>query len=99
MHRAILRAIKSSFRTPVLVGRPPVAGKVQIAQRVARRERPLAPLHVVAHVDEDQVAAVEVTPASESHCDQHIFDLLVGRWQKVWQFSGRCRAYFSLIGL
>ena len=66
MHRAILRAIKSSFRTPVLVGRPPVAGKVQIAQRVARRERPLAPLHVVAHVDEDQVAAVEVTPASES---------------------------------
>ena len=62
VHRAILRAIKSSFRAPVLLGRPPLAGEVEIAERVARRQRPLAPLHVVAHVDEDQVAAVEVAP-------------------------------------
>ena len=66
MHRAISRAIKSSFRAPVLLGGPPLAGEVEIAEGVARRQRPLAPLHVVAHVDEDQVAAVEVTPASDS---------------------------------
>ena len=66
LHRAIFRAIKSSFRTPVLVRRPPVAGKVEISERVAGRQRLFTPLHVVAHVDEDQVAAIEVTPESRS---------------------------------
>ena len=65
-HRAISRAIKSSFRTPVLVLRPPLAGKVQVPQRVARRQSPLAPLHVIAHVDKDQVAVVEVTSENGS---------------------------------
>ena len=62
VHWAILRAIKTSFHAPVLVGRPPLAGEVEIAEGVSRRQRPLAPRHVVAHVDEDQVAAVEVAP-------------------------------------
>ena len=62
VHRAISRAIKSSFRAPALLGRPPLAGKIEVAERVARRQRPLTPLHVVAHEDEDQVAAIEVAP-------------------------------------